>query len=157
MDTVYSWAITVTVCAVIACIMEMISGGTKLMGTVRLVTGLFMICSAILPAAELFRDLSFTDLSPEDVIPPAVLDTENAEKKLICEKLRELTEKTLAAHDIYPLSSDIQLDIDETGKINAVHADILMDNSNAPAADEAALIIRRELGIECTVRTSSVR
>ena len=111
----------------------------------------------MLPFTEMAVEFRLPELSAEDITQRSTQKAMEEQKQMICEKLRELTEKTLAEHDIYPISADIELDIDDTGCIESISADILLPAGSGAAADEAAMIVRNTLGIACSVRTSSVR
>ena len=157
MDAVYSWAMTVTVCAVISSIAEMLTNGSRITGTVRLVLGLFMLSAVMMPFMQFAVDFRLPEISADSITESAGEQALEKQKQMICEKLRELTEKTLARYDIYPDSVDIELDIDDKDSIRSITAVVVMPAGSGAAVDEAAIIVKKDLGIECTVRTSSVR
>lgn len=155
MEGINSWAAVVTICAVIACIVEIMTSNTKTEKSVRMVLGIFMLCAVIVPIADVIREIGAADFS-SDYEFEASDSMREAEMDLLCSQLKDLTEKTLSEKDIYPLSTDISIKTDDTGSIESIYADITLDRNSAQNAAAAEEIIRTELGFECSVKTGSL-
>lgn len=146
MDSAASWAITVSVCGMIACMMEMLVSETRLEKTVRFVLGAFMLCSVIIPVTHMISDFhieyenSDYEYQAEDYHQQQVKLLKNEIKNLIKDKLQE---KNIVWEDIV-----IEMNIDENNSIKMITARLVFDKTHAEKAAEAAEIIESGLGIE---------
>lgn len=151
MDAVYSWAAAVTICSVIACIVEMLTSNSSMEKTVRFVLGLFMLCVIIAPLTSVVQGIGGIDFDMKYEYE-CNDDMQETQIKLLQNEIGQLVEKTLAQSGIKPLVTEIKMDIDDSGNIDSVKADITIQQADAEKAAKAEEIILTELGIECTVK-----
>lgn len=154
MEGVYSWAIAVTVCSVIACIVEIITSNSSLEKIVRFVLGIFMLCVITAPLMSTFAQFRNTDISPSYEYDENNDEMKEAQIKILKSQLQRLVEKTLSERNINPLVTLITINIDDTNCIESVNAAVTIRDANAGAAAVAEELIRDKLGIECTVSIS---
>lgn len=153
MEHLYSWALCVTICAVIACLTEMLTSDSKLEKTVRMVLGGFMLCAVIVPLIEAVN--TFKEIEPETV--PEYSSEENmknAEINMLKKELMILLNTTLQKKGIEPLSSEISLDTDDSGNIGKISADIVLSSFDADKKLTTEETVQTELGMECNVQLS---
>ncbi|MBQ8133975.1 MAG: stage III sporulation protein AF [Clostridia bacterium] len=153
MEHLYSWALCVTICAVIACLTEMLTSDSKLEKTVRMVLGGFMLCAVIVPLIEAVN--TFKEIEPETV--PEYSSEENmknAEINMLKKELMILLNTTLQKKGIEPLSLEISLDTDDSGNIGKISADIVLSSFDADKKLTTEETVQTELGMECNVQLS---
>ncbi len=153
MEHLYSWALCVTICAVIACLTEMLTSDSKPEKTVRMVLGGFMLCAVIVPLIEAVN--TFKEIEPETI--PEYSSEENmknAEINMLKKELMILLNTTLQKKGIEPLSSEISLDTDDSGNIGKISADIVLSSFDADKKLTTEETVQTELGMECNVQLS---
>ncbi len=151
MENVYSWAATVTVCSVIACIVEILTSNSSLEKTVRFVLGVFMLCVITVPIMDTVTQIEDIDISTEYEYDENSNEMKEAQIKILKSRIKELVEKTLGENDIKPLVTLITIDIDDNSNIKSINASVTLQDADAQAAVNAEKLIRTELGIECNV------
>ena len=149
MDSAAKWALTVSVCAVISCIVEMLSSNTRLEKNVRMTLGLFMLCAVVIPlggvVTELSADLEISDISLETNITDNMSTQrlsylENSIKKLVIKRLDE--------NGIVPINVEVTMDIGSDNSISIITAEITIDKKDAASTSEITSLLKEELGIE---------
>ena len=148
---VYSWATAVTVCSVIACIVEILTGNSSLEKTVRFVLGLFMLCVIIAPLINIVTQIGSMDIAPEYEYEEDDYQIKETEIKILKTRIQQLVEKTLAENDIKPVVTLITINIDEKQSIESIQAAITLQSEDAEMVSAAEELIRNKLGIECSV------
>ncbi len=151
MEGVYSWATAVTVCSVIACIVEILTGNSSLEKTVRFVLGLFMLCVIIAPLINIVTQIGSMDIAPEYEYEEDDYQIKETEIKILKTRIQQLVEKTLAENDIKPVVTLITINIDEKQSIESIQAAITLQSEDAEMVSAAEELIRNKLGIECSV------
>ncbi len=149
MDSAEKWALTVSVCAVISCIVEMLSSDTRLEKNVRMTLGLFMLCAVVIPlggvVTELSTDLEISDISYETDIT----DDMNSQRISYLERvIKKLVTERLGEKGIVPLNVEVAMDIGSDNSISIITAEITIDKKDAASTSEITALLREELGIE---------
>ena len=149
MEGIDQWAITVTVCAVVVCIAELLISDTALEKTLRLVMGAFMLCAVLIPLGETVSSFSPEGLYPEQ--PSSFLPEDMASLKegYMEDKVAGLIEDTLASRDVTPMKITVLMDKDENNSITGLSAEVSLSKADAKKAPEVTKILKDELGIEC--------
>ena len=152
MEGIDQWAITVTVCAVVVCIAELLISDTALEKTLRLVMGAFMLCAVLIPLGETVSSFSPEGLYPEQ--PSSFLPEDMASLKegYMEDKVAGLIEDTLASRDVTPMKITVLMDKDENNSITGLSAEVSLSKADAKKAPEVTKILKDELGIECRTR-----
>ncbi len=151
MEGVYSWATAVTVCSVIACIVEILTSNSSLEKTVRFVLGLFMLCVIIAPIMSTVTQFGSMDFETEYKYDEDYDGMKEAQVKILKSEIGRLVEKTLTENDIKPIVTLITVDIDENDSIESIKAAVTLENADKEKAATAEELIRNKLGIECSV------
>lgn len=149
MEGIDQWAITVTVCAVVVCIAELLISDTALEKTLRLVMGAFMLCAVLIPLGETVSSFSPEGLYPEQ--PSSFLPEDMASLKegYMEDKVAGLIEDTLASRDVTPMKITVLMDKDENNSITGLSAEVSLSKADAKKAPDITKILKDELGIEC--------
>ncbi len=150
MENLYSWALCVTICAVIACLTEMLTSDSKLEKTVRMVLGGFMLCAVIVPLIDAVNTVKEIEL---EAVPDysSEENMNNAEIDMLKKELMILLNTTLQKKGIEPLSAEISLETDDSGNIEKISADIVLSSADAEKKLTAEETVQTELGMECNV------
>lgn len=151
MEGVYSWATAVTVCSVIACIVEILTSNSSLEKTVRFVLGLFMLCVIITPLMNIVTQIGKIDISPEYEYNEESDQIKESQIKILKSRMQELVEKTLAENDIKPVVTLISINIGNEQDIESITASVTLQSADAKLVPVAEELIRNKLGIECNV------
>lgn len=150
MDSMMSWAVSVSVCAVVVCMVEMLISDTALEKTVRFVLGAFMLCAVILPlggvVSELTAEIDSDALVCRNTLPETI---SLRREELLKGEIEELIRRTLSDSGIEPKEIDVQMDIDGGGCISMITAEIRLDRRDAQQSVRVSQILRSELAIEC--------
>ena len=154
MEGIFSWATAVTVCSVIACIVEILTGNSSLDKTVRFVLGIFMLCVIITPLINTAAQIVNTDITAEYEYNESNDEKKEAQIKILKSRLQKLVEKTLAENDIEPLVTLITISIADDSSIESIKAAITLQNTDAEKAADTEELIRSRLGIECSISVS---
>ena len=157
MNEAVFWASGVSACALLAAVTELLISDSRLEGVVRLVLGLMMLCAVVLPlggvAAALSEEsLASGEISGQDI--PLVLSDQR--KEYVKNAVRKLIEERLSGRGIVPREIDVVMDMDDSGCISMIRAEIMLSEKDAARAGEIGTDIKKELGISCkTIITGS--
>lgn len=151
MDGFIKWATGICISSAVVCIVEMFITDMALEKTVRYVLGAFMLCSVIVPLGSVIGDFradfgnvgEFSGEIPQEI---AEQRTEYLESEII-----KLVENKLREENIFPVDTDVNMDIDESNCISIIMADVILEKKDIYSAKRAKEILE-ELGIECSVR-----
>lgn len=150
MNGLSGWALTVSICAVIACIVEMLTSDTKLEKIVRFVLGAFMLCAVLIPLGQTVSEIS--DINLDNTFTYNTRQDFTEQKvKLLKNEICSLVNTTLSAENIYPQKSEVSMDIDDDMCISMVSVTVVLDRKDADKAVKTADTIKSKLGLECTV------
>lgn len=129
---------------------ELLTADSRLERLVHLIIGLMMLCAIVLPlggvAAALREEgLPSADVSVEDI--PSLLSDQRRE--YVNNAVRKLIEERLSQHGISPREIKVDMDIDDSGCISMIRAEIMLSGNDAARAGEISSDIKKELGIDC--------
>ena len=148
MNGLSAWALSVSICAVIACIVEMMTADTKLEKTVRFVLGAFMLCAIIIPVGNIISD--FSGVNFDNQMTNNISDSFNEQKiSMLKNEISTLVLTTLSKENIYPQKVEVNMDISEDNCISMVSVTVMLDKKDREKAVKISEIIRSELGLEC--------
>ena len=152
MEGVYQWAMGVSLCAVVVCIVEMLLSDTALEKTVRFVLGSFLLSAVILPLGGAVRtgvqDIPWEQYQ-EEALPNSGLRMMKQRQAYVEQSVAALVDKTLLEHGISAAEITVQTDIDEDNCISMITAEVMLPSVEAPHSREVSRWVREELGIEC--------
>ncbi len=147
------WVITVSVCAVIVSITEILLADSPLLKHARFVMGAFMLCAVLIPlggvAAGIPEVFDHGSLQP-DADTPEKLGT--LREEYIKGRLESLVTETLVSGGVRPQRVRVGMDIDDTGCINMITAQVDLPAKQADRSSEVSRLIKEDLGIECRTR-----
>lgn len=150
MEEAGKWAFGVCACAIAACIVEMLSSDTRLEKNVRFILGTVMLCAVILPLGNVIRgaaeSVSVPD-HPENAALPEKLS--QSREEYLKKAIKALISDTLSGKGIRPVDVCVSMDIDDTGCIKMITAELMISRRQADRASQAAAYIKEELGIAC--------
>ena len=150
METVTAWASTVSICALIACIAELIVSDTAVEKSVRFVLGAFMICAVIIPSGgaipELINDITGSDFKYNGDIPQIFAMQRN---DMLKEEIEGLIRKTLSENKIEAADIHVDLDIDDNDCVSITRAEIELNRKDAQIAASVSRLVEDKLGINC--------
>jgi len=150
MDSVSSWAMTVSICAAVVSIVELLISDTALEKTVRFVLGVFMLTAIVLPAGEVIRDL--TEEKPLGQLPEMSeipFEIETQRENYLRLQLSTLIDRTLQEKNIHAAKIEVGIRTDEDDSISDITAEISLHRTDAQKSSEVSRIIKNELGISC--------
>ncbi len=154
MNTLSSWAIGVSVCAVLSCLVELTVINTRLEKVIRFVVGAFMICAMILPLGGIKNDLLQLEFN-------SVLNTELPEnlsaqqKELLQSEIAKLVRKTLKDGGITPSKTEIDMDINDENCISMITAKVELERADLYKARQVKEMIAQKLSIDCQTTVKS--
>ena len=148
MDGLSAWALSVSICAVIACIVEMMTADTKLEKTVRFVLGAFMLCAIIVPVGDMVSE--FSGVNFDSKMSYNISEDFNEQKiSMLKNEISQLVQTTLSSEQIYPQKVEVNMDISEDNCISMVSVTIMLDKKDKEKAVKVTNTIKSELGLEC--------
>lgn len=150
MSGIEAWAGTVSICAVISCIIEMAVSDTKLEKTVKFVLGAFMLCAVVIPLGQAVQGIGNIDFEKEYVYEQSE-DFNYQKEKILKEQIKALVENILEREGLSDYETEIDMNIDSDNSIKMITARINLSRSDSEKYFFAAEKIRSELGIECVV------
>ena len=152
MDGFYQWAMGVSVCAVVVCIVEMLLSDTALEKTVRFVLGSFLLSAVLLPLGSAvqtgIQDIRW-EQSAEEALPDSTILLTEQRQAYLEQAVAALIDKTLQAHHISAAKIEVHTDIDEDNCISMVTAEVMLHHTEAHRSSSVSRWVQEELGIEC--------
>jgi len=150
MDELMKWATGICISSAVVCIVELFITDMALEKTVRYVLGALMLCSVIVPLGSIIGDfqadfgnvVEYSGELPQEISEQRIEYFESEIKKLIENKLGE--------ENIFPVNTEVNMDIDESNCISMIRAEIVLEKKDIYSAKRVKEIAE-ELGIECRV------
>ena len=150
MDELMKWATGICISSAVVCIVELFITDMALEKTVRYVLGALMLCSVIVPLGSIIGDfqadfgnvVEYSGELPQEISEQRIEYLESEIKKLIENKLGE--------ENIFPVNTEVNMDIDESNCISMIRAEIVLEKKDIYSAKRVKEIAE-ELGIECRV------
>ena len=150
MDELMKWATGICISSAVVCIVELFITDMALEKTVRYVLGALMLCSVIIPLGNVIGDfqadfgnvVEYSGELPQEISEQRIEYLESEIKKLIENKLGE--------ENIFPVNTEVNMDIDESNCISMIRAEIVLEKKDIYSAKRVKEIAE-ELGIECRV------
>ncbi len=150
MDGISSWALSISICAVICTIVEVLISDSRLEKTVRFILGVFMVCAVIFPLGSVIS--GFSSISLDESSSIEVDDKLSAQQEeLIKSQISMLIEGTLEDMEIYPEKIEVNMDIDENESISLITAEVTLSKEYVESAGAVVEAVMSELGLECEV------
>lgn len=151
MDEFTKWAMGICISSAVVCIVEMFITDMALEKTVRYILGAFMLCSVIMPLGSVIGDFR-ADLGKVGEISGEI-PQEIAQQRIeyLESEINGLIRNKLAEENIFPIDTDVNMDIDENNCISMIMADILLEKKEIYRVSRVKEIME-ELEIECSVR-----
>lgn len=149
MEGINQWTLSVAACAVVVCIAEVLVTDTALEKQLRLLLGMILLCTVLLPLGDIIRQTSCA--WPEGNITAGEVSGwfDGQQEKEICASLKALVENTLEQKDIHPASCHVTMDISEDGRIELIRAEVVLQKSDARRSSDVSRLLKEELGMEC--------
>ncbi|MGN1456932.1 MAG: stage III sporulation protein AF [Acutalibacteraceae bacterium] len=148
MNGLSAWALSVSICAVIACVVEMMTADTKLEKTVRFVLGAFMLCAILIPVGSMVSE--FSGVNFDSKMTYDISDSFNEQKiSMLKDEIATLAESTLSKEQIYPQKVEVNMDISEDNCISMVSVTVMLDKKDREKAVKVTDTIKSQLGLEC--------
>lgn len=148
MNGLSAWALSVSICAVIACVVEMMTADTKLEKTVRFVLGAFMLCAIIIPVGNMVSE--FSGVNFDRKMTYDISDSFTEQKiSMLKNEISTLVISTLSKENIYPQKVEVDMDISEDNCISMVSVTVVLDKKDREKAVKVTDTIKSELGLEC--------
>ena len=151
MEGISQWAVSVSICAAVVCIVEMLLSDTALEKTVRFVLGAFLLGAVLLPLGgviqEGIQDIGWTEYTQQ----PDVTQTLNQQRKSYLEQaLAGMIVKGLREQKgISPAKVEVHTDIDEQNCISIITAEVMLTAAEAEQGAAVSRYVKQEWGIEC--------
>ena len=150
MESVYEWAVSVSVCAVVVCIAEMLISDTAMEKTVRLVLGAFLLLGVLLPLGNVVSEgLKDIDCSLEEPVPDSLRTLTEQRKTYVEQSVAALVDKALREQGIQAAKVTVQTDIDEQNCISMITAEVMLHSADAYHSGTVSRCVRDTLGLEC--------
>lgn len=150
MNGLSAWALSVSICAVIACVVEMMTADTKLEKTVRFVLGAFMLCAIIIPVGNIVSE--FSGVNFDSKMTYDISESFNEQKiSMLKDEIATLAESTLSKEQIYPQKVEVSMDISEDNCISMVSVTVVLDKKDREKAAKVTDTIKTGLGLECSI------
>lgn len=150
MEEAAKWAFGVCACGVAACIVSMLTSDTRLEKNVRFVLGTVMLCAVIFPLGNVLAEAS--SVIPDISYPESMSLSEGlcgSRVEYLKQSVKKLITDTLSEKDIVPLDVIVNMDIDDTGCIKLITAELMISHKAADRAGLASAYIKEKLGIQC--------
>lgn len=148
MNGLSAWALSVSICAVIACVVEMMTVDTKLEKTVRFVLGAFMLCAILIPVGSMVSE--FSGVNFDSKMSYDISDSFNEQKiSMLKDEVVTLAMSTLSKEQIYPQKVEVNMDISKDNCISMVSVTVMLDKKDREKAVKVTDIIKSQLGLEC--------
>lgn len=150
MNGLSAWALSVSICAVIACIVEMMTADTKLEKTVRFVLGAFMLCAIIIPVGNMASE--FSGVNFDSKMTYDISESFNEQKiSMLKNEISTLVMTTLSKDNIYPQKVETNMDISNDNCISMVSVTVVLDKKDREKAVKVTDTIKSGLGLECSI------
>ncbi len=150
MNELVKWATGICMSSAVVCIIEMFITDMALEKTVRYVLGALMLCSVIMPLGSVIGEFQ-TDFGKVGEYS-GELPKEISEQRIeyLESEIEELMKNKLEEENIFPVNTDVNMDIDESKCISMIRAEIVLEKKDIYRAKRVKEI-SEELGIECRV------
>ncbi len=145
------WAVSICICSVVVCIVEMLLSDTALEKTVRLVLGAFMLCAVMVPLGSMAVEMGEWEETGElsTDIPESVAEQR---REFLEQELAKLADKTLEEEQITAEAIRIRMDIDKDNCITMITAEVTVAPSQVRYMGKIRELLREKLGMECQVK-----
>lgn len=156
MGFIREWATIVSICAFIACFIDMLCPGRKMDKTIKTVLGIFMICAIFVPVYNTFCSLS-TDLSSVQNIEIDRSVNENIKEDFISNasvQIENLSAEILKENGISFKKIDVFMDIDEQMSISIIRISVEIEKNMTSQKDNIKKLLEDNLDIQTDVYLS---
>lgn len=158
MSAIKSWSVTICVVSVICTIIEILFPKGKMEKIFKVVLGVFMLCSLLVPLKKTLENINFDAKKPENFIKDKgkLKSTTDDQIKITAQnKLKRTVEKILAAKNIKPEKINVIMDTNQESCISIKKIEVFLSRGDENKKDTIKSELEKNLELKIDVVVGS--